>query len=292
MPGYSISDLEKLSGVKAHTIRIWEKRYGILVPSRTGTNIRYYDNSQLKKLLNVTTLMHHGFKISQLAALPDEVISAEIRKLLNTVSHPEAYDMYVTELLLSAVKYDEPAFEKTFHTCVLKFGFTSTIEYLLYPLLNRVGILWRSDDLNPAQEHFLSNLIRKKFLSAIDAIPVPEHSAKKFLLFLPEHEEHEIGLLYADYFLLKKEIRTYYMGQRLPFENLLHAVSVIRPTHLLLFLVMPLPPAEIQQYIDRLSKSFPAQQVLVCGNNTLLTGIRFPVNTQALKEIADLQKFI
>lgn len=292
MPGYSIKDLEKLSGVKAHTIRIWEKRYGLLEPDRTDTNIRYYDDDQLKRLLNVAILSNNGYKISEIAELDDQGRTELIRKMLDKQPGGDyKYDIYITELLLAATTYDEAAFEHHFGTCVLKFGFSETIEQVLYPLLYRVGVLWLSADLNPAQEHFLSNLAKRKFFSAIDGLkPADAASRHTVILFLPEQEEHEIGLLYCYYLLLKSGFKTVYLGQRLPLESLKMAAEIVKPTHLVSFFVTHTPLAERQEYINRMASEFSDVDVVICGSQAVFVEMERPGNVSFVHGIPDFKK--
>jgi DNA-binding transcriptional MerR regulator len=270
---YTINDLANISQIKPHTIRIWEQRYNLLEPKRTSTNIRYYDDAQLKKLLNITTLLQEGHKISKIADLTDVEIGEKVKSLLETKDQNNANAIYINELLISALTFDPEKFEKVFSTCLLKYGFSSAIETILYPMLFRVGVMWQSEDINPAQEHFISNLARQKLFSAIDGVPIPPPSSNKSLLFLPQHEEHELGLLFSHYLLLKSGIRSYYLGQRLPFENLIGAVEAIKPINLILFFITSQPHQQLQKYINRLKEKFPEQKIYLCGPPKILNSL-------------------
>lgn len=230
MSYYHITDLEKLSGIKAHTIRIWEKRYNIIQPHRTETNIRQYDDEQLKKLLNVSTLIVNGYKISTIAKLSKTALHEEISKL--SVNNINGIEAVLNELTIAMLSYDEINFEKTISNAVLKFGFLDTMLGVVYPFLQKVGLLWSIDNAMPAQEHFTSHLIKQKLLSAIDALPHAD-SKEKYLLFLPENEFHEIGLLFSNYILRAKGIKTIYLGASVPAENIATCLKQIKPTHIL-----------------------------------------------------------
>lgn len=269
MISYSISQLERISGIKAHTIRIWEKRYNLLTPHRTETNIRFYDNEHLKTILNVSTLLEAGLKISKVASLGAAGIAEEILKRRETEA-TDMYSVYVNKLIPACMEFDRVSFEKTFNACVLKFGLHTTVEHVLYPFFHRIGLLWQSSRLSPAQEHFASNIARMKLFSAIDGITVNEFARKHCLLFLPQHEEHETGLLYCNYLLLQHGYKTTYLGQRLPYDNIKEVTETVKPTHLILFFIAQATSKEVQKYIDRLAHDFPMQSIVACGSEYLL----------------------
>ena len=201
MANYSIKNLEKLSGIKAHTLRIWEKRFNIVEPKRTNTNIRYYTDDDLKKIMNVAFLNRKGIKISNIAKLDNQEISKKISEFAEKYTDNGSQ---ADNLLISMIEFDEKRIEKIINTSIMNFGFEDTILYTVYPFFEKVGILWLTGVINPAQEHFFTNLIRQKIIVAIDGVIEADISeSKKFLLFLPEGELHEIGLLFYCY-LIKK----------------------------------------------------------------------------------------
>ena len=172
MSQYSIKELEKLSGIKAHTIRIWEKRYSLLTPLRTDTNIRYYGDEELKKLINVTSLLSLGLKISKISEMSNDEINQKLGELISDIKFSDSVSEVITnQLIASAINYDEYAFEKAFSSAILRHGLVDTYINIVYPLLEKVGMLWLKSDLMPAQEHFLSNMIHQKIQSAIDNVP-------------------------------------------------------------------------------------------------------------------------
>jgi DNA-binding transcriptional MerR regulator len=241
MGAYSIKDLEQLSGIKAHTIRMWEQRYGIVEPQRTDTNIRYYDDQQLKHLLNIALLSKHGYKISKISKLNPEQFNAAIERLYEqTLLHETdvELDLDANDLMVSMIDMDEDKFHRIYENSVKNNGFEKTITGLIYPFLEKVGILWSIGQINPAQEHFMSCLIRQKIISGIDRLPAPKEG-KKFLLFLPEGEHHEIGLLMAHYLLKKKGARVYFMGQNLPSKDIRQSIQTVQPHAVLTFFVDP-----------------------------------------------------
>ncbi len=241
MGAYAIKDLEQLSGIKAHTIRIWEQRYGIIEPKRTDTNIRYYDDDQLKFVLNVALLSRHGYKISKISRLSDHEFKNEIEKLYEqTLIHDTdvVLDLDANDLMVSMIDMDAEKFHRIYENSVKNNGFERTITHLIYPFLEKVGILWSIGQVNPAHEHFISCLIRQKVISGIDRLPNPV-TGKKFLLFLPQGEHHEIGLLMASYLLKKNGCRVYYMGQNLPDKDVQSSIVTIQPDAVLTFFVDP-----------------------------------------------------
>src|SRR6185436_6119767 len=196
MGKYSIKELEQLSGIKAHTIRIWEKRYTIINPERTATNIRFYSDENLKKIINVSLLNNHGFKISKIADMSLTEISDKI--LVLSEAKTEAH-IYIDQLVVSMVDLDEEKFEKILNKLIDKFGFERSITEVVYPFMEKIGVLWQTGTITPAHEHFISNLIRQKLITSIASLPIPSNKSKKAILFLPEGELHEIGLLFYHY---------------------------------------------------------------------------------------------
>ena len=285
MSTYSIKYLENITGIKSHTIRIWEKRYGLLVPKRTPTNIRYYDDEDLRKILNVITLLKEGYKISHIAEMKHGELAVKAKAALNTPLNPnQLYDYFTNEIILAALAYEKALLDKYISTCVLKFSFSNTVEHILYPALKRTGILWQSQEASPGQEHFFSNIVRQKLFSAIDGLAEPADDDRKCLLFLPENEDHEIGLLYFYYLLLRAGIRSFYLGQRTPFDSLTHAAAAIKPTHLVLFVTTVIPAAQRSKYLRELATSFAAAHIILCGDTEYIQKLKLPENCTFLSE--------
>lgn len=294
MGTYSIKDLEKLSGVKAHTIRIWESRYSLIEPKRTETNIRIYDDTQLKKLLNVSLLISNGHKISKISKIEVAQLNqmiADIYKKANESLITQSLEIQLNALIVAMIDLDEDKFDKVFSTNVLRMGFQKTITDIVYPFLEKVGLMWGIDEINPAQEHFISNLIRQKVITAIDGLTVPNKNSQTFLLFLPEMELHEMGLLLSHYLLKANGKHITYLGQNVPFNDLAEVVEICQPEYLLTFMVTSKTQEEIQDYINKLSEVFADKTILVSGSEYTLSAIHFPKNTQWLKSVADLEKY-
>ncbi|MCL7763451.1 MerR family transcriptional regulator [Polaribacter sp. Z014] len=215
---FTIKDLENISGIKAHTIRIWEKRYNLLVPKRTDTNIRFYTNENLQKLLNIVLLNNNNFKISKIAKMSEEELVLQSRELAFTIS---INDEAINSLKLAMFQFDKLLFNNTYNKLLQKKTFKQIFKEVFVPFLNHVGVLWQTDTLKPAHEHFISNLITQKILINTEKIQYNiTNSSKTYVLFLPENEIHEIGLLYLNYELVLRGFQTVYLGQSLPLNNL------------------------------------------------------------------------
>lgn len=229
MADYKIKDLETLTGVKAHTIRIWEKRYGFVNPDRTDTQIRTYSDQELSMLLNVALLNKNGMKISHIAQLNPEEIA---NKVWEIKSKPNDH-VGTEKLILALVEMDEVLFHQTLNELVASVGLVDTFLNHLIPFLDRIGVMWLVGSINPAQEHFISNLIRQRVIGEIDKLPIPSKDKAPVMLFLPEHEWHEISLLFYQYILRSNGINTVYLGQSLPFDSLIECIDRLKPKALL-----------------------------------------------------------
>lgn len=234
---YSMAQVETLTGIKAHTLRIWERRYSFLKPMRTKTNIRYYSDEQLCKLLNVSILVRNSYRISKIDKMTDEEINSLVGEILTTNNEDKTDEVNI--LILSMLELDEESFDKIFKRQLLTKGLFSAITELIYPFLRRVGILWRTKKLIPAQEHFISNLIRQKIIAAIEALPVPPTDAPSIILFLLEEEYHEIGLLLTSFIAKDLGWRVFYLGQNVPRENIAQVHEITDSDLMMTILIAP-----------------------------------------------------
>lgn len=225
MSTYSVAQAEALSGIKAHTLRIWERRYGFLKPNRTDTNIRYYSDAQMRKLLNIGILTRNGFKISQIDNMLDEEINDAVADILISPSNGDHEDD-IQSMTLAMLELDENSFNRIFQKHVNRIGIFNTILELIYPFLYKVGVLWGTSKAMPAQEHFVTNLIRQKLIVAIDSLSYPNGIKKSIVLFLPEGEMHELGLLFAAYIAKDMGWKVYYLGASVPYENIKEVVKI------------------------------------------------------------------
>lgn len=288
MSRYLIKDLENLSGIKAHTLRIWEQRYNLLCPKRTDTNIRYYDEADLKLILNVALLNEKGHKISKIASMTPESISEEVIKLTD---RSLMHDDQIHSLTICMIEMDEEKFEKILTTNIIKLGFEQTMLNVIYPFLTKIGVLWQTGAINPAQEHFISNLVRQKLIVAIDG-QVPSSDGKKFMLFLPEGELHEVSLLFATYLIKSKGHKVIYLGQSTPQKDL-EAVYDLHSPEFLLTVVTSVPVGDqANTYVEKLANKFSDSTLLVSGIQILDKEYTFSPNVHLIHNINDLKEHL
>lgn len=287
---YSIKDLEQLSGIKAHTLRIWEQRYDFIKPKRTDTNIRYYDDEDLKLILNVSLLKDHGHKISRISRMPNSQIQNEVLKLTEQLlSYPDQ----IHSLTLAMIDHDEERFEKIMSTLILQLGFEEAMINVIIPFLIKIGILWQTGTISPSQEHFISNLIRQKIIVAIDGLYVPAGEYKKqYLLFLPEEELHELSLLFSAYLIKSRKNKVIYIGQSTPFDDLKALYDSLKPDYLLTVFTSYPPTEKVQYYVNTVSKSFSNNTIFISGRLAIEQNLHIPENVQILNNLEDLRDFL
>lgn len=269
MDTYSMAQMETLTGIKAHTLRIWERRYGFPHPNRTETNIRFYSDEQLKKLLNVSILLNNGYRISKLSQMSDDEVHQKVSSIVTSTDANTQGD--IQALILAMLEMDEKAFNKIFNAYVIRKGLMGTVIDLIYPFLMQIGVLWITNKTTPAQEHFISNLIRQKIIAAIDMLPDPDPSAPGIALFLLEGEDHEIGLLLA--YFIAKELgwRVYYLGQNVPSENI---KDVVRIGNVKLMMTMVVIPTDkLEASVQRVLKETNCP-LLLSGNIELVEKLK------------------
>lgn len=236
MNAFTIKDLENLSGIKAHTIRIWEQRYDFLKPQRTSTNIRYYSNDQLKTVLNIALLNKYGFKISHIGKMEPK----EIRdRILGLGDSRAIQERIVNDMVQEMVDLDIEKFEKIISDYVANHGIERSVLQILFPFLEKIGLLWQTGHINPAQEHLVSNVIRQKLIVAIETTASSVKIEKSFLLYLPEGEYHELGLLFMYYLLKSRGAKTIYLGSNVPLKDVEHVIKVKKPDIAFIHLVSP-----------------------------------------------------
>ncbi len=261
---FSIKDLENLSGIKAHTIRIWEKRYDLLTPMRSDTNIRYYDLQSLQKILNVSYLKSTGSKISAIAALNNKEIEQEVRKLAQKTHQ---FNHHLQELKLAMVNFDKDLFNQVYDREMQKGDFTQVFHNLLIPFLEELGRLWHSNTINIAHEHFISSLIKQKLLVEIEHAP-PAYDKKNnepFILFLPENEMHDIGLLFLNYRLLQSGYDTIYLGASMLLDSLtFFQRNNQQPTYMTFITVEPVPK-KIPKFLEQFNKKMNSANLILMG---------------------------
>ncbi len=289
MHSYTIKDLENLSGIKAHTIRIWEQRYNFLKPNRTGTNIRFYNNDELKKLLNVALLNKFGFKISHIDKMNQEEISD---KILSLNQQEALQERIVNTLIQNMIDLDMDAFEDELDDFITARGIDKTIPQIIFPFLEKIGILWLTNHINPAQEHLVTNIIRQKLIAGIENIKSTVKINKVVLLFLPETEYHELGLLFMNYMLKSKGVTTIYLGSSIPLRDVEYLSRLKNPDYIYTHLTTVGQKFNFDKFITNLSKSFPQTPVIISGQltNTYEKKILPPIHFK--KSYAEVMEFL
>ncbi len=288
MNEFTIRDIENLCGIKAHTLRMWEQRYRLNIPKRKAGNHRLYDSEDLKHLLRIAFLYHNGYKISRLVQLD----SKEIGELaLKIPRDGNANEIFINHLIEASVDLDQESFDRILHNIILHMGLEKAITQVAYPFLQKIGLLWLTGNVIPAQEHFASALITKKLLIAINGLENPPHSHEKnVLLFAPKGEHHEIPLLYMRYLMKKNGLSTVYFGKDAGLEDLHYYCRHQRVTHLYFHAVTNLLRCEPDQYIKKLTEYFPDKQIIVSGAiNTALNGT-YP-HVRLLKTLEEMHEF-
>jgi len=246
---FSIRDLENLSGIKAHTIRIWEKRYNLLSPERTDTNIRTYTLASLQKLLNITLLYHNGHKISKIAKIPEGTIATVVKEIVtrsNFKSHT------INAFKLAMINFDQALFLTTFDSLIKDKTFKEVFKETFVPLLNEIGLLWQTETISAAHEHFITHLIKQKITINTEKLQYarPTKKDKIFVAFLPENEIHEIALLYLNYEILLKGYKCVYLGQTIPMENLMDVMKYFDDIYFISYFTVAPEKDKIDKYIQ------------------------------------------
>ena len=288
MAGYKIRDLEILTGIKAHTIRMWEKRYGMLSPQRTSTQIRTYSDDELVLLLNISLLYKKGIKISRIAEMSTTQIFETSRSLQDSGDN----DTAVEQFIVSVLQLDEQLFHTTFRELIQKDNLSVVFTDHIIPFLNRIGVMWLVGTINPAQEHFISSLIRQKIIASIDQLPVPDPNKEKVILYLPEHEWHEISLLIYHYHLRSKGVHSVYLGQALPYDALIKTVNALNPKAIVSCWLTAIEPQKIADHFKQIERDMPTLTIFAGGYQIDQLEASFSKNIRKISILSDLEKLI
>lgn len=256
---FSIKDLEHLSGIKAHTIRIWEKRYNILSPERTDTNIRTYDLENLQKILNVTFLNEHGYKISRIAKLTDVEISTMVK---NVAASASVKNRAINSFKIAMINFDQVLFNKTYNMLSEKKEFREIFLEIFIPLLDEIGLLWQTDTINPVHEHFLVNLIKQKLYLNISKYgdATNENEDDLYVLFLPENEIHDLGILYLNFELNFHGKRTIYLGPSMPLKDMKYLLEIHKDLKFISYLTIA--PLEMDSFLEEFQRELCTEKTL------------------------------
>lgn len=266
---YSIKDLENISGIKAHTIRIWEKRYNILEPMRTDTNIRYYDFSSIQKLLNITLLHNHGYKISKISQYPSENIPGLVKEIITDKTYKSHA---ITAFKVAMLNFDREAFYTSYDQLLTNKSFSGIFRDVFVPLLNEIGLLWQTNTITAAHEHFITNLIKQKLEVELEIV-VKNHQVtedKVFILFLPAQESHDLGLKYLNYEIVKNGYKVIYLGENIEMEDLQKMTEQFDSAIFLTYITTAPMADEINGYIEKLQEGILKKAV---SSELWITGI-------------------
>jgi DNA-binding transcriptional MerR regulator len=285
---YSIKDLEHLSGIKAHTIRIWEKRFRLLDPDRSDTNIRSYSDNDVRRILNVAMLVKCGYKISSVASFDEARLQAEVIRVNRNANDP---DKDIDQLLFHTVNLDAFGFETTVDKIISEFGFSKTIQQVVFPFFERIGILWQAGSIFTAHEHFVSNLIRNRLIGETAKF-VPKQESKSALFFLRENEWHELGLLYFNFLAAQAGFRCVYLGQSLPFEDLANMLTANKYDFVCTSFVHAIEKPELELYLANLSLVFNQDKILIAGRQINIHKPKLPSNVLVVKNSNDFLRRI
>jgi DNA-binding transcriptional MerR regulator len=288
MQSFSIRNIEILTGIKAHTLRIWEQRYNFFKAQRKLSKQRFYSNEDLKKLLCVSFLYHNGLKISKIAALSDEEMARKVREVEPGVNN---YKTYLQKLLEAAIDFNEAAFLYLLNLLTEKIGFEKMVTDVCYPYLQRVGLLWDTNSVLPAQEHFSSYIIQARIISETEKYSSIQTGTPEIVLFCPENEYHELPLLYINYLLRKSGWRVLYLGANIKIADLKEAAALPGISYLYLHLITNFTGFMIDDYFESLRKTFPGKTIIASGKGLEQSQRNF-TGFRLLKKDEDIYRFI
>lgn len=289
MNSFTIKDIENLSGIKAHTIRIWEQRYSFLKPQRTETNIRYYSCDEVKTILNIALLNKYGFKISHIDKMNEVEMKEKILSLSGTLAQQERI---VNDLIQQMIDLDMEEFERIADNYILARGIEKTIIQIIFPFLEKTGILWLTNHINPAQEHLVTNIIRQKLIVGIEGVSTPLKINKSVLLFLPEGEYHELGLLFLYYLLKSRGATVIYLGANIPMVDMEFVAKLKKPDYLYTHLSTVGNSFNFEKFISLLDKRFKGSKVVISGQLTHVYEKKIPAHFKFIKSFSEVFDFI
>jgi DNA-binding transcriptional MerR regulator len=287
--GYSIKDLEVLSGVKAHTIRIWEKRYHLLSPARTDTNIRYYNDADLRRILNVSLLVKSGFKISKVAKWEESQLKQTV---LEATEKKVAEPDYVERLIIHMLNFDNIGFYRLVNEIIEQKGFEDATVKVFFVLFERIGTYWQVGSIFPAQEHYVTSILRQKLIAETDKLGVDNRNGQTMLFFLPEGELHEMSLLFYAYLARKYGYNVIYLGQFVPFEDLGKVQAHINIDYVFTAFINPLTKEDLESYLLRLKETFQHQKIFITGWQVKQLLPELPRTVKIVKDYREFKKYV
>jgi DNA-binding transcriptional MerR regulator len=288
MRHYTLYELEKLTGILAATIRVWERRYNIIKPKRTDTNRRWYDDDDLRRLINISVIYNSGIKISKIARYSESELEEKV-ELLTMDSNGS--DKHINSLIVAMLTFNGNAVNEILLRLIINSGFEETFSNIVFPFLRRVGIMWHTGSASTGAEHFITNILRGRLISAIDSLPpANDPKSKRVIMFLPENELHELGLLFYSYLIRKLGHEVLYLGQATPFPALSEVSEKWHSDILVTGILSDLSISDLQEYLSSLSSTFKSQKILVSGSLTEEHVIEKYNNIFPVRSVSDLKK--
>jgi len=290
MAVYSINDVEKLCGIKAHTIRIWEKRYAIIQPRRTDTNIRYYLDEDLQKILNISLLNRNGYKISKIAKMTDGDIKSIVSELSDVTLESEDN---LDALMHAMLELDEFKFNKILDHNIDSKGFEITMDEIVYPMMEKLSMMWIAGSIKGVHENFVANVIRRKTIVAIDQSSSEyDANATRCIVYLSENETHELSLLFLHFLLKDSGINVINLGAGIPLIDVLEGQRISKADFVFTIFNDSFSDTPLQPYLNELSKHLEGCTILISGYQTAIQNIKIPYNVKVLKSLTDVKSFV
>jgi MerR family transcriptional regulator, light-induced transcriptional regulator len=290
MRHYTLNELEKLTGILAATIRVWERRYHIINPQRTETNRRWYDDDDMKRLINISVLYHSGLKISKIAKYSGSELEEKVELLTRD---SVKYDIHVNSLIVAMFSFNGNAVNEILLRSIINSGFEETFSGVVFPFLRRIGILWHTGSANIGAEHFVSNILRGRLIAAMDALPpANDPERKRVIMYLPDHELHELGLLFYAFLIRKLGHEVLYLGQTAPFHAVIEAHEKWHSDILVTGTLSNLSISEPEEYLQNLSSTFKSQKILVSGSLADEPSLEKYANIYSVRSVSDLKKHL
>jgi len=287
--GYSIKDLEVLSGIKAHTIRIWEKRYNLLKPERTGTNIRLYSDEDLRKILNVSLLVNNGFKISKVAKLSADEIKDRV---LSVTEGKNTGSDYIDRLVLMMLNFDDVGINRLASKVIEDFGVEDAVTKVFFGVFQRIGTYWQVGSIFPAQEHCLTNIIRQRLIIEIDKLEPEQQNGMTILFFLPDNEMHEMSLLFYSYMAKKTGYHVVYLGQFVPLDDLQKIQLHLKIDYVFSAFINAISKEDLENYLHKMKNIFLHQKIFVTGHQFQVHNPEIPRNVKVVKDYKEFMKYL
>jgi DNA-binding transcriptional MerR regulator len=288
MRNYTLNTLEKLTGIQAATIRVWERRYNIIKPKRTETNRRRYDDDDLKRLINISIIYNSGIKISKIASFSESELE---EKVVFLTKDSVVSDTHINSLIVAMLSYNGNAVNEILLRSIINNGFEETFSNVVFPFLRRVGIMWHTGSVNTGAEHFITNIFRGRLISAIDSLPpANDPKRKRVIMFLPDNELHEMGLLFYAYLIRKLGHEVLYLGQSTPFPALIEVNENWHSDIIITGVLSDLSISNPPDFLSNLSSTFRLQKILLSGSLADEPEIEKYDNIYSIRSVTELKK--